>query len=306
MSITARRPTGARASHVPRRAVLQRDEGGVGREWPPAAIGVHGRGVCRPGRGPVNRRQAGRRTSPSSPASSDGALQRGAVAGHVRRHRHRPHTRQRHVDSRSRQVEEHPDALVAMRPVVRDDARRPAVGRRDRRPCPAVERGRRASQREEPAVEVEHRRRSACCASTPRDPASSTIGSQGSAARTRVRRVAVHGIGDRSGSRPATSTTRSGGTVDVRQAQLVAVVQRRRAAQREQQHRRHARLAGPERGSRPAAGRGCRAPSSASAPGRQRRLVRVDAARRSCAASQAQRHEREVERQVDAVDRSAP
>ena len=59
------------------------------------------------------------------------------------------------------------------------------------------------------------------------------------------------------------SCTRSGGISHVGHPELVAVVERRRPAQREQQHRRDARLGRARAATRRASGRGCRAPSSA-------------------------------------------
>ena len=75
--------------------------------------------------------------------------------------------------------------------------------------------------------------------------ASATSGSHGSPSENPAPGPASdggrHGIGARSGSRPSTSTTRSGRDLGVRQPQLLALVDERRAAQRVQHQERSAR-----------------------------------------------------------------
>ena len=126
--------------------------------------------------------------------------------------------------------------------------------------------------------------------STQRRSASATSGSHGSPVREAGarpgRRRRLHGIGARSGSRPSTSTTRSGGIVGVRQPELVALVDERRAAQGVQHQQPRARA--PGRGRRVAAG-DARVVVVAQEPrrpggGRGERLEVVDRARGSAAA----------------------
>ena len=193
-------------------------------------------------------RQAGTSTSPSSPASVTAPLivvpSRAASVPAATVQASGTET----STGCGREVEQHEDALRTMGPLEGDQAIGLAGGRRDRRHaprCSAADARRSASSRRwRWSTDAGSPR----CVSTLHVPASSTIGSHGSATEKPACGASlVHGIGERSGSRPATSTIRSGGHDRVRQAQLVAVVERRRAPQREQQHGRDRACAAPRR-----------------------------------------------------------
>ena len=186
------------------------------------------------------------------------------------------------------------------------------VRHRDETKRTDTQRAVRAAQRDQRAIQRQDRRRVGVaawrrCAPHGRRRAAATAaprGEAGVAARRPTASACATGSRPRPG--PARccshgSCTASGGIVDVGQADLVAVVHRRRAAQRQQQHRRDARLRRADAARRCAAGRDCRAPSSASRLAAAARLVVARSARRSRARVHGRLQQLEIERQMRAV-----